>query len=283
MTTEPVARLIETLGQLHLLSPAQLQELTRRLPEGAGEPRKLLGTVVGRAWLTEYQARRLLAGQAESLVLGPYVVLAKLGEGGMGQVFKARHHGLDKLAALKVLRAELVKDAEAVRRFYREIQIASQLTRHPNLVPALDAGPVGSTHFLAMEYIEGVDLEQLVRESGPLSVTTACDCIRQAACGLAHAFEHGLVHRDIKPSNLLLASGGRKPPVVSRGADATPLAASDSTGGLRPPPAVAPRSPRSEPNRPFPRPVNIRYNDGDIPASGPRKERTSWPSAKLTF
>lgn len=100
-------------------------------------------------------------------------------------------------------------------RFYREMQITSQLN-HSHLVRSYDAGPVVATHFLAMEFIEGMDLEQLVRQRGPLPVATACDYIRQAALGLQHIHEHGLVHRDIKPSNLLVTNdqGAQSPGMV---------------------------------------------------------------------
>ena len=87
----------------------------------------------------------------------------------------------------------------------------SQLS-HPNIVSAYDADQVDGTHFLAMEYVEGTDLRRLVKESGPLSVYHACDYMYQAALGLQHAFERGLVHRDIKPSNLVLT---RPPPSAS--------------------------------------------------------------------
>ena len=106
-----------------------------------------------------------------------------------------------------VLRPELVADSETVSRFYREIEVAGQLPEHPNLIRAFDAGPFGATHFLAMEYVAGTDLERLVKQSGPLSIAQASDCIRQAALGLQHAHQHGLVHRDIKPSNLLVSGG----------------------------------------------------------------------------
>ena len=111
---------------------------------------------------------------------------------------------MNRVVALKVIRRESLADAEAVGRFYREIQVVSQLD-HPNVVHAYDAGPVGATHFLAMEYVEGTDLGRLVKQSGPLPVAQACDYIRQAALGLQHAHERGLVHRDIKPHNLIMS------------------------------------------------------------------------------
>ena len=154
--------------------------------------------------MTPYQINQLLQGRGHELVLGPYLILERLGEGGAGQVFKARHQKMNRVVALKVIRRELLADAEVVGRFYREIQVVSQLD-HPNVVHAYDAGPVGATHFLAMEYVEGTDLGRLVKQSGPLPVLQACEYIRQAALGLQHAHERGLVHRDIKPHNLIMS------------------------------------------------------------------------------
>src|SRR5262249_41259385 len=94
---------------------------------------------------------------------------------------------------------------EAIRRFRREIQAAAQLS-HPNIVRAFDANQAGAIHFFAMEYVEGIDLLRLVQQRGQLAVAEACDYVRQAALGLQHALECGLVHRDTKPSNLMVVS-----------------------------------------------------------------------------
>jgi serine/threonine protein kinase len=197
------AALVRELEEQHLLKPVQLQELARRAA-GMREPAALAQELIRRGWLTDYQARRLLQGHASQLLLGPYVILEPLGEGGMGHIFKCRHPGLDRLAAVKVLRKDLVADDELVGRFLREIKLASQLPKHPHLVHAFDAGTVAGTYFLAMEYIEGIDLDRLVQQAGPLPVPQACDYLRQAALGLQHAHAHGLIHRDIKPANLLV-------------------------------------------------------------------------------
>src|SRR5262249_55829589 len=140
--------------------------------------------------------------------LGRYELLARLGAGGMGQVFKARHDLLDRGGALKVLHPRRFDHPEAVRRFRREIQALARLS-HPNIVAALDADEDAGTHFLVMEYVEGVTLARHVREHGPLPVTEACDAVVQAAEGLQHAHEHGLVHRDGKPANLSRTPTGR--------------------------------------------------------------------------
>src|SRR5262249_55197380 len=160
--------------------------------------------------------------------LGAYVLLDKLGEGGMGVVFKARHQKLGRVVALKVVRPEHLTKPEAVRRFRREMRAAAQLD-HPNLVRAYDADETEGKHFIAMEYVDGVTLARYVKEHGPLPPAHACECVRQAALGLQHAFERDLVHRDIKPSNLLLSgvrsreSGASEKGISALSPDSWPL------------------------------------------------------------
>jgi formylglycine-generating enzyme required for sulfatase activity/tRNA A-37 threonylcarbamoyl transferase component Bud32 len=209
MGTTSVATLVEQLTALRLLEPAQQKELTQRLSNASPDPRTLARTLVQRGWLTSYQANQLLQGRGQDLVLGQYVLLERLGEGGMGQVFKARHRTLGRIVALKLIRKERIANPDAVKRFHREVRAAAALS-HPNIVTAYDADQVGDTHFFAMEYVEGIDLAKLVKNKGPLPIPQACEYIREAALGLQHAFEKGLVHRDIKPANLLVAvSSGR--------------------------------------------------------------------------
>lgn len=147
--------------------------------------------------------------------IGPYKVLEKLGEGGMGAVYKAQHTRLKRTVAIKVLRADRVQNLDAIARFEREMEAVGAL-QHPNIVTAHDAGEASDTHFLAMEFVDGLDLSTLVRRTGVLSVADACEIARQAAMGLQEAHEHGMVHRDIKPSNLMLARSSRsqRTPVV---------------------------------------------------------------------
>jgi WD40 repeat protein/serine/threonine protein kinase len=191
------------LRQGRLLDPAQLERVAgMQAPDG--DPRALARELVRLGWLTPYQVNQLFLGRGDALTLGPYVVLDKLGEGGMGVVYKAMHQKLGRIVALKIIRREHLTKPEAVRRFRREMRAAAQLD-HPNLVRAYDADQIDGTHFIAMEYVEGSTLSRFVKERGPLAPADACECIRQAALGLQHAFERGLVHRDVKPSNLLLS------------------------------------------------------------------------------
>jgi len=140
--------------------------------------------------------------------LGEYRLLGKLGQGGMGTVYKALHTELDRVVALKVLPMGRLADDRAVARFKREIQAAGRL-EHPHIVRALDAREVEGTRFLVMEYVDGLDLSELVQRLGPLPIADACELVRQAALGLQYAHEHGLVHRDVKPSNLMLTRDGQ--------------------------------------------------------------------------
>lgn len=135
--------------------------------------------------------------------LREYVLLEKLGEGGMGAVYKALHTRLDKIVALKLLSDRRLKNAEIVERFSREMKAVGKLN-HPNIVRATDAGELNGIHYLVMEYVQGTDLSALVNKWGPLPVAEACELIRQAAIGLQHANQQGLVHRDLKPANLML-------------------------------------------------------------------------------
>ena len=136
--------------------------------------------------------------------LGEYELLAKLGQGGMGAVYKARQTRLDKIVALKVLPKHRTGDPQAIARFEREMKAIGGLT-HANIVQAFDARDIEGTTVLVMEYVEGLDLSQLIRRQGRLPIADACELVRQTAVGLQYAHEHGLVHRDIKPSNLMLS------------------------------------------------------------------------------
>ena len=139
--------------------------------------------------------------------LGNYTLLELLGTGGMGQVFKAEHRPMKRIVALKLLSPHLVRSPAAQARFRREISAMARLSS-PYIVTAFDGGEAVGCQYLAMEYVPGQSLADRVRQSGPLSIDRALDCLIQAARGLEHAHEAGIIHRDVKPSNLLLHSDG---------------------------------------------------------------------------
>ena len=144
----------------------------------------------------------------EGLVDHPrYRIVRLLGMGGMGSVYEAEHRLMQRRVALKVINARYFAAPDAAARFRREVRAAARLS-HRNIVTAYDAERARSNYFLVMEYVEGVTIGRLVRESGPLPVAEACNYARQAALGLQHAHEQGLVHRDIKPDNLVRDAGG---------------------------------------------------------------------------
>jgi len=136
-----------------------------------------------------------------------YRLLDQLGEGGMGVVFRAEHKVMGRVVALKVMAPHLTEKPSAVARFRLEVRAAAKLN-HPNIVTAYDAGEAGGLHFLVMEYVEGVSLDKLVAKKGPLPIAQAAQFIRQAAQGLQHAHQAGMVHRDIKPQNLIVTRKG---------------------------------------------------------------------------
>ncbi len=215
MPPASIPQLIDTLEQTQLLTSGQVGEVRRAVQNRSPAPESLLQDLVRQGWLTPFQAQQVFQGKAGQLVLGSYLLLEPLGKGGSGQVYKARHIRMQRLVAIKLLRPELVKDADATQRFYREIEVTSRMS-HPNLVHAYEAGPMGNALVLVMEYVAGIDLDRMVRDSGALPVSQACDYIRQAAEGLQYAHTQGLIHRDIKPSNLLVAKtqGGPSPGLV---------------------------------------------------------------------
>jgi len=202
---------VQALVDSGLMEPAEAKQALGRIPATLrGDGRTLAQEFVKQRQLTSYQADRLLRGTPGKLAFGPYVILEELGEGGMGVVFKARHRGLNRVVALKLLTAAATGQENALQRFKREVHAAAKLN-HPNIVSALDAGETHGTHYFVMEYARGCDLARWVKQNGPMPVARAVDCILQAARGLACAHAAGIIHRDIKPSNLLLTEDSSRP------------------------------------------------------------------------
>ncbi|HVR83490.1 MAG TPA: protein kinase, partial [Planctomycetota bacterium] len=144
----------------------------------------------------------------ENTLLGHCRLIRKLGEGGMGAVWLARHETLDKEVAVKILPENYANDPESVPRFLREAKAAARLD-HPNVVQVLDAGTEGERHFIVMQYVDGTDLEKTLKKKGPFAPADALVVGKRVALALAAAHKMGIVHRDIKPANILLTKQGR--------------------------------------------------------------------------
>jgi serine/threonine-protein kinase len=226
MPAQTCESLLADLRRLRLLTDDAGERLATAARLGVENfPRLLV-----EAGLTRFQVRVAIAGHAARLVFGPYVLLDKIGEGGMGVVYKARHARTGRVDAVKVLRADKVESRTVAKRFLREIQVTSRL-EHPHVVRAYDAGRIGKQLYLATEYINGTDLGTVVLTRGALSVADACLVIYQAALALRHIHEKGLVHRDLKPSNLIRdhATGAVK--ILDLGLSGFNTAVSPSFGG----------------------------------------------------
>jgi eukaryotic-like serine/threonine-protein kinase len=189
------------------LADDRLDNWLEKNPALPSRPQATAAKLVKDGLITPFHAKHMLTGKCKGFVLGQYKVLDQIGAGGMGVIFLGQHLTMKRQVAIKVLPTDKAKDEEARERFYREARIVAALD-HPNVVRAFDVGQNGDTHFMVMEYIEGESLEELLRRKGPLSTREAADYIAQAARGLQHAYERGLVHRDIKPANLLLDKSG---------------------------------------------------------------------------
>jgi len=177
-------------------------------PNGAPKDAEdLASELVRQKKLTNFQAEEVSKGNGKSLVLGNYVLIEKIGAGGMGEVYKAEHRRMKRFVAIKLLPPAMTNDKAAIARFEREVTAAAKIS-HPNIVAAHDADCANGVHFLVMELVEGSDLSALVKKNGPFSIDKTVSYVLQAATGLEAAHKKGIVHRDIKPANLLLDSEG---------------------------------------------------------------------------
>lgn len=164
---------------------------------------RMAGLLVRDGILTQFQAEQILLGKWRRFTIGKYKVLERLGAGGMGSVYLCEHKLMRRRVAVKVLPTAKANDQSALERFYREARAVAALD-HPNIVHAYDIDQDDQLHFLVMEYVDGVNFQDMVKKSGPIDILRACHYIRQSAIGLEHAHLAGLVHRDIKPGNILV-------------------------------------------------------------------------------
>ncbi len=187
-------------GQLALLAPETAHDLVREAAARNVSPTQL---ALQKGLLSAIQVDIVETLLRPEEVVPGYEILSVIGQGGMGVVYRARQKNLDRIVALKTVLVSQMADAGAVQRFEQEALAVARL-RHPNVVAAHDFGRHEGRLYFAMELVEGEDLEELIGRSGRLDEATAWVLARQAAAGLAHAQQQGIVHRDIKPANLLL-------------------------------------------------------------------------------
>lgn len=191
-----VAKLVVNVRQQKPTDPQnQEDQLTEHRPAAAQPTAESAGTT-----------RKSQNADRRPVRIGPYEIVEACGRGGMGVVYKAWHHLFQQYRAIKVLPSHF--DEDDINRFAMEIKIAGQLHHH-NIVRAYEANREQGILYLAMEFVDGINLDHLVKHHKRLPVGLACDLIRQAAEGLQHAHDHDLVHRDIKPSNLMINQNGQ--------------------------------------------------------------------------
>ncbi len=157
--------------------------------------------------VTPFHTSNLLKGRWRGFFVGKYRLLELIGAGGMGQVFLAVHQTMRRLVALKLLTLRPGADPSILPRFQREARAMASLD-HPHIVKAFDADSEDKVHYIVLEYVDGLSLNELIRQRGPLPVERAASFMCQAALGLHHAHQMGIIHRDIKPGNMLLDRDG---------------------------------------------------------------------------
>ena len=199
-TADPLLAAIRDGGRC---TPDQLWLVEQAFSKSGSEFPALADALQSLGVLTRYQFRKVQLGRIPELLFGQYLILEKIGEGGMGKVYRAVDTRMARMVALKVVRPQLMSNKTVLKRYEREAAAAAKLD-HPNIVKLFDAGDASGRFYLAMEYVDGSDLARLVKDNGPLSTAEACEYMRMTALGLQHAHENGFVHRDIKPSNLLV-------------------------------------------------------------------------------
>jgi serine/threonine protein kinase len=187
-----------------VLHKDEIDSAFEKYPEAASiDDRDALGDFLEQIGLiTAFQAGELRNKRIADLAMANYLILDRLGEGGMGTVFRARHKRMRRIVALKVLNPEIQENPDHLQRFQREIETLARLN-HPGVIQAYDADFGPSGFFLVLELVEGSDLDGIVRKNGPLPVSEAIDAMIQSAKALQYVHDQGMVHRDIKPQNLM--------------------------------------------------------------------------------
>ncbi len=209
LTSDRFLQMVAKSGLVAQEASDRLVEKVRKKLHGAlpENPKKLASFFVNEELLTDWHVEKLLGGKYKGFFLGKYKLLGHIGTGGMSSVYLAQHIRMGDKRAIKVLPKSRVRDATYLARFQNEAKAIASLN-HPNIVLAYDIDNEDDVHYIVMEFVDGIDLQQLVKRDGPLDAAVAGDVIRQAARGLEHAHSKGVIHRDVKPANVLIDKEG---------------------------------------------------------------------------
>ena len=203
--------LLELIRKSGMIDESQLtsylDEQTRRATPLSTDAKTAAEQMVQDGLLTDFQREQFLLGKWRGFTLGKYKLLERVGIGGMGQVFLCEHLHLKRRVAIKVLPPAKAEQPSALGRFYREARAAGSI-EHPNIVRTFDIDQDGNLHYIVMEYVDGTNLLDIVKQFGRLDIARATDYIRQVATGLEYAFRNGIIHRDVKPGNILITRDG---------------------------------------------------------------------------
>lgn len=202
---------LQVLNKSGLLSREQVASALKDIDRSSDDAKTTARTFVLSNLLTVFQAKQILKGRWRGLVINNYKLMYPVGAGGMGYVYAAQEEGSDWLVAVKVLADRCRNDAAMLTRIQLESEAGMRL-KHPNILRTWSADRFddghGEFHYVVMELVKGISLHELVCLQKPIPVGQACDIVRQAAVGLQHSHEQGLIHRDVKPENLLVRSDG---------------------------------------------------------------------------
>lgn len=209
LTSEQFLELVAKSGLVDASALTGLESRVRdqldgELPQKA---ERLADLLIRKDMLTTWHVEKLLSGKYKGFFLGNYKLLGHIGTGGMSSVYLAEHTRMGDKRAIKVLPKSRVKDATYLARFQLEAKAIASL-HHPNIVLAYDIDNDGDVHYIVMEYVDGIDMQQIVKNDGPLDMSFAAEMVAQAAHGLDHAHANGVIHRDVKPANLLIDKSG---------------------------------------------------------------------------
>lgn len=217
-TSDVRCAFLEVVRVSGLLTPAQFARAEAAIPLEIATKLEAARMLVAAGLLTKFQIERLIAGRTDGFHLGPYIIQDQIGRGSLGRVYRARHRTMNRSVAIKVLSSDVTRSEDDRQALQREVRASAQLNHH-NIVTAYDANELADRHYLVLEYVDGPNLETLVRERGPMPIFEACELARQMALGLAHAHANGMVHWNFKPSNLLVTRSATHPGFVLKIAD----------------------------------------------------------------